>query len=66
MPYNKKLTVQDRGWIFSRTARLVSYYYLLLITNYVHKFFVRLHGDKTYNSFVCGKMYVVFPQTKLL
>ena len=24
-----------------------------------NKFFVRLHGDKTYNSFVCGKKHHV-------
>ena len=25
-----------------------------LINNEINKFFVHMHGDKTYNSFVCG------------
>jgi hypothetical protein len=31
--------------------------------------FVGFHGDKTYNTFVCGNTicsYMVFPQTKVL
>jgi hypothetical protein len=37
--------------------------------DYGYTFFVGFHGNKTYNTFVCGNTicsYVVFPQTKVL